>query len=186
MITGLRLEPAFMRFKVLRICAVVAIAAIALLILVVGRWPIGHRLTVKAYFANVDGLREGAPVRIAGVNIGTVKTVQVRPELGQEPVEVVMMLNPPYEIRIPSDSTVSIATAGVFGETYAEINSASASGPPIGPNAVLKAQRTEQMTMQQLLESVTRILEKKNCGCGVQNEKAEHAPQPAQHSTISR
>jgi phospholipid/cholesterol/gamma-HCH transport system substrate-binding protein len=175
-----------MRFKVLRICAVVAIAAIALLILVVGRWPIGHRLTVKTYFANVDGLREGAPVRIAGVNIGTVKTVRVRPELGQEPVEVVMTLNPSYEIRIPNDSTVSIATAGVFGETYAEINAASASGPPIGPNAVLATQRTEQISAQQILETVTKILEKKNCGCGVQNEKAEHTQPPAPHSAISR
>jgi phospholipid/cholesterol/gamma-HCH transport system substrate-binding protein len=139
----------------------------------------GHRLTVKAYFSNVSGLREGATVRIAGVDIGSVKSVHVRPELGQEPVEVVMMLNPPYELRIPSDSTVSLETAGVLGATYAEINAASASGPPLGPNAVLKTRLTEQMTAQQFLVFVNKILEKKNCDCGVQNERAEHIPPPA-------
>ena len=86
-----------MRPKVLRISAFVAVAVAALLIVVVGHWPTAHRLTVRAYFSNVGGLREGATVRIAGVDIGTVKSVHVRPELGQEPVEVVMMLNPPYE-----------------------------------------------------------------------------------------
>lgn len=175
-----------MRPKVLRISALVAVAVAALLIVVVGHWPTGHRLTVKAYFSNVDGLREGATVRIAGVDIGSVKSVHVRPELGQAPVEVVMMLNPHYEIRIPSDSTVSLETAGVLGATYAEINTASASGPPIGANAVLKTQATEQVTPQQFLEFVSKVLEKKNCDCGVQNEKAEHGPPPAKRPTLSR
>ncbi len=106
-----------MRPKLLRISTLVAVAIAALAIVIVGHWPAGHRLTVKAYFANVGGLREGAFVRIAGVDIGSVKSVHVRPELGPEPVEVVMILNPPYEIKIPSDSTVSLETAGVLGAT---------------------------------------------------------------------
>jgi ABC-type transporter Mla subunit MlaD len=175
-----------MRPKVLRISALVAVAISALLIVLVRHWPMAHRLTVKAYFSNVGGLREGATVRIAGVDIGTVKSVHVRPELGHEPVEVVMMLNPDYEIRIPSDSSVSLETAGVLGATYAEINTASASGPPLEQNAVLKTRATEQMTAQQFLEFVGKILEKKNCDCGVQNEKAEHTPPPARRSTLSR
>ena len=175
-----------MRPKVLPISVLIAVAVAALLIVVVGHWPTGHRLTVKAYFSNVGGLREGANVRIAGVDIGSVKSVHVRPELGQAPVEVVMMLNPPYEIRIPSDSTVSLETAGVLGETYAEINTASASGPPLGASAVLKTQATEQMTAQQFLESVSKILEKKNCDCVVRNEKGERTPPPAKRPTLSR
>jgi len=175
-----------MRPKVLRISALVAVAVAALLVVVVGHWPMGHRLTVKAYFSNVGGLREGATVRIAGVDIGSVKSVHVRPELGQEPVDVVMLLNPPYEIRIPSDSTVSLKTAGVLGATYVEINTATASGQPLGPTAVLRSQPTEQMTAQQFMEFVSKILEKKNCDCSVQNEKAEHTPPPARRPTVSR
>jgi len=175
-----------MRPKVLRISALVAVAVTALLIVIVGHWPKGHTLTVKAYFSNVNGLRDGAAVRIAGVDIGSVKSVHVRPELGQEPVEVVMMLSPPYDITIPGDSTVSLETSGVLGETYAEINTASASGPPLGANEVLKTKRIEQMTMQQFLESVSKILEKKDCDCGIENEKGERTPPPAKRTPLSR
>src|SRR5690348_10549925 len=82
-------------------------------------------------------------------------SVRVRPELGQEPVEVVMMLNPPYEIRISNDSTVSLETVGVLGATYADQYCRRVRPP--GPNAVLKTQTTEQMTAQQFLEFVVRL-----------------------------
>jgi ABC-type transporter Mla subunit MlaD len=55
---------------------------------------------VKAYFTNASGLRDGANVRVAGVDVGSVKSVRVRPELKEEPVEVVMVLNPRYEVSV--------------------------------------------------------------------------------------
>jgi len=175
-----------MRSSVLRISGLVALALAGLLIVLVGHWHKAHSLMVKAYFGNVSGLHEGAKVRIAGVDIGSVKSVRVRPELGQEPVEVVMTLNPPYEIKIPTDSTVFLQTAGVLGETYVEINTADASGPPLGQDAALKSQPVEQMTSQQFLELVSKILEKRGCDGGLQNEKAEHASPPAKRSPLSR
>jgi phospholipid/cholesterol/gamma-HCH transport system substrate-binding protein len=173
--------------RVLRIVAPVAVVVATLVILLVEQWPhAGHRLTVRAYFSNVDGLREGANVRIAGVDIGSVKSVHVRPELGKEPVEVVMLLNPAYEIRIPSDSLVSLQTAGVLGATYAEINTASASGPPIEANAVLKSQHVEQLSAQQLLDSVSKLLEKRNCDCCAQSENAQQPKPLAKRPASSR
>ena len=44
--------------------------------------------------------------------------------------EVIMNLQTPYELKIPNDSTVSLSTAGILGETYAQINISEASGPP--------------------------------------------------------
>ena len=82
----------------------------------------GNKLTVKTYFTNASGLRDGANVRVAGVDVGSVKSVRVRPELKEEPVEVVMVLNPRYEVRIPADSIVSLETEGVLGPTYVEID----------------------------------------------------------------
>jgi ABC-type transporter Mla subunit MlaD len=168
-----------MRAKVLRIFAIIVVPAAALMIWAVAHWTNPHVLTVKAYFSNVAGLREGAKVRIAGVDMGTVRSVRVRPELGQEPVEVVMQLNPSYEIRIPSDSAVSLQTAGVLGETYAAIDIATASGPPLGPNAVLKTRPTEQMNTEKFLDVVSKVLEKNKCDCGGQREKAAPAKRPA-------
>jgi phospholipid/cholesterol/gamma-HCH transport system substrate-binding protein len=37
-----------------------------------GGW-LTHKITIRSYFDNAGGLREGAPVRLAGVDIGNVK-----------------------------------------------------------------------------------------------------------------
>ena len=163
-----------MRPKILRVAALVAVAVVALLLVVLR--PMGHKLTVSAYFTNAEGLRDGAQIRVAGVKVGSVRRVRVRPELKEEPVEVVMVLNPPYQINIPNDSVVSLETAGVLGSTYVEIDAARASGPPIGNNAVLKSRPVAQMSTEQFFEHLSTILEKKNCDCGTQTESTTRSP----------
>jgi phospholipid/cholesterol/gamma-HCH transport system substrate-binding protein len=105
-------------FRVAGLIGVVLIALIALLL--VGK-PFGHKLVVKAYFSDAMSLRAGAPVRLAGVDIGSVKSVRARPELKEAPAEVVMVLIPSYELKIPNDSTASLMTAGILGETYVQL-----------------------------------------------------------------
>ena len=82
----------------------------------------GHRLELRTYFQNSAGLKDGAPVRLAGVHVGIVKSVRVRPEVKDGTVEVIMALCTPYEIQIPSDSIVTLETEGILGQTYAEID----------------------------------------------------------------
>jgi len=163
-----------MRWKLFRVAAIAGIA-IAALVLVLLK-PKAHRLTVKAYFTNGEGLRDGAQVRAAGVEIGSVRSVRVRPELKENPVEVVMVLNPPYEINIPNDSLASLETAGVLGSSYVEIESAGASGPPIGTDGVLKTRAVTPMTTDQFFEHISKILEKKDCNCGAQTENSTRIP----------
>src|SRR5205807_9031395 len=47
-----------------------------------------------------------------------------------------------YELKIPKDSLVGLATAGVLGETYLEIDTAHASRPPLEAYGYLKSKRT--------------------------------------------
>jgi phospholipid/cholesterol/gamma-HCH transport system substrate-binding protein len=173
-----------MRPKLLRLAAIVGVTVVALL-LVVPR-STGHKLIVNAYFANAEGLRVGAVVRAAGVEIGSVRSVRVRPELKEEPVEVVMVINPPYETKIPNDTVVSIRTAGILGAAYVEINAAAASGPAIGNNAVLKSRPIEQMSTEQFFDHLSKILEKKNCDCGAQTEKPTRSATAAGKSSTTR
>ena len=70
-----------------------------------------------------------------------------------------MVLNPPYELKIPNDSTVLLETPGILGETLVDIDAASATGPPIGANAVLKAKPTVQLTTEQFIEKLERSFE---------------------------
>ena len=124
----------------MRIAAVIVVAAlaVALAILFGSPRPAAHKVELRVYFQDANGLRAGAPVRVAGVEVGRVKSVRARPEMKATPAEVVMNLQTPYELKIPNDSTVSLATAGILGETYAQINITEASGPPAKNGDVLK------------------------------------------------
>jgi phospholipid/cholesterol/gamma-HCH transport system substrate-binding protein len=105
----------------------VVIAVIAFAVLFGYPRLFAHRTELRVYFQNAHGLRAGAPVRLAGVEVGTITSVRARPEMQAAPAEVTMRLRTPYELNIPNDSTVSLDTAGVLGETFAEINVLGAS-----------------------------------------------------------
>jgi phospholipid/cholesterol/gamma-HCH transport system substrate-binding protein len=102
-----------------------------------------HQLEVKTYFADARGLRTGAPVRVAGVDVGRVAEAHVRSELKEHAAEVVLLIQTPYELKIPADSVVSLRRDGLLGETYAEVDIRHASGPPIGNQGALKAWEEE-------------------------------------------
>ena len=148
----------------IRVAGVAALALIALVAVLLVKNPFRRKIVIRAYFANAMNLRAGASVRLAGVDIGSVESVRARPELKEAPAEVVMLLTPSYELNIPSDSTVSLETAGVLGDPYVEIDVGHASGPTIGSNAVLRAVATPQITTQELIQKVGDVLSRK-CDC---------------------
>jgi phospholipid/cholesterol/gamma-HCH transport system substrate-binding protein len=162
-----------MRWTPLRVAGVVVLALVALFAVRLVNRPFGHKIVVKAYFANAMSLRAGAEVRLAGVEIGRIESVRARPELKEAPAEVVMVLTPSYELKIPNDATASVETAGVLGQTYVDIDVGSASGAPIGPDAVLKTVATPQVTTKDLLEKFSEILSRKcDCDSGKKNDAA--------------
>jgi ABC-type transporter Mla subunit MlaD len=121
-----------------------------------------HGSEVKAYFQNAQGLRAGAPVRLAGVDIGSVKSIRVRPELREHPAEVIMTLRTSYELRIPNDSVVALAQAGVLGETFPDIDIRNASGPPLQDGGELRTRQTEDAN-KKFFEQVGNILQRRPC-----------------------
>lgn len=96
-----------MSWTSLRVAAVGALALVALIAVLLVKRPFAPELEMKAYFSNAMGLRIGAPVRLAGVDIGSVKTVRARPDLKEAPAEVVMILTS-HDLRIPNDSVASL------------------------------------------------------------------------------
>lgn len=89
-----------------------------------------HRLVLRAYFSDAKNIHSDADVRLAGVKVGTVKAVRIQSGMKDAPAELTMVLDTRYGLRIPNDSVVELQTAGVLGETYAEIEIAGTSGPP--------------------------------------------------------
>jgi phospholipid/cholesterol/gamma-HCH transport system substrate-binding protein len=77
---------------------------------------LGHEgYTLYASFENAGGLKSGASVEIAGVQIGTVRNVRLSNY--QALVELTITGN----VKIQDDAIASIKTAGLIGEKYVEI-----------------------------------------------------------------
>jgi phospholipid/cholesterol/gamma-HCH transport system substrate-binding protein len=80
----------------------------------------GHSIEVIFGFAN--GLREAAPVRLAGVEAGLVKKLRVfTDDKDQNKTKVRITLWTQENLRIPIDSKITINQLGLLGEKYVEI-----------------------------------------------------------------
>lgn len=68
-----------------------------------------------AHFSNVGGLKPRAHVRLGGVTIGTVSSI----ELDQETFDarVTMRISDRYD-ELPEDTSASILTSGLLGDQY--------------------------------------------------------------------
>ena len=70
---------------------------------------------LKARFTNLGQLRPNAPVKIGGVNIGTVADIQLDPV--KLDAVVTLAIDSRYK-DLPSDTSASILTGGLLGESY--------------------------------------------------------------------
>jgi phospholipid/cholesterol/gamma-HCH transport system substrate-binding protein len=130
------------------------------------------KIKLKSYFDNANGLREGAPVRLAGVDIGNVTNILVVRDRTKQltPVEVTMKVSTRYLFNLRKDSLTLLSTAGVLGETYIDIDSSQSKGPQAQDGDVLPSRevpdfsdmvRSGQGTLQNmdaLLKRLDRIV----------------------------
>jgi len=130
------------------------------------------RIKLQSYFDNASGLREGAPVRLSGVDVGNVIHIRVVPDKDkqQTPVEVIMKVSTKYGFDLRRDSVISLETAGVLGETYLDIDSSQAVGAIVQDgdtlatqthpdfNQVVRASQSTLENMDALLKRADRIL----------------------------
>jgi phospholipid/cholesterol/gamma-HCH transport system substrate-binding protein len=84
--------------------------------------------SLRTSFQDASGLKPGAAVRLAGVHVGRVRSVRAQPADHICPAAVGMQLQADYKLKIPGDSVVPIATEGLLGPAYLEIDVSGASG----------------------------------------------------------
>jgi phospholipid/cholesterol/gamma-HCH transport system substrate-binding protein len=128
-----------------------------------------RKLTVTTYFENSAGLKDGAAVNLQGVTIGTVKSIVVTtaPDRKLTPVQVVMKLDTKFQGDLHTDSTASLTTVGVLGDTVVDINSQVATGPTLQDGATLNTLETPTIEgvvkeSQGTIENLNTILAKMN------------------------
>jgi phospholipid/cholesterol/gamma-HCH transport system substrate-binding protein len=110
-----------------------------------------RKITLRSYFSNAAGVKEGAPVTLEGVTIGNVSHMRVVPDRNPTPVEVTMQVGERYLRDLHTDSISSIAQAGVLGDSYVDIDSTKASGPAPLNNAEL--QTSISPTIQEVISN---------------------------------
>lgn len=71
--------------------------------------------TISARFTNIGDLRDRAPVKIGGVTVGAVRTVELDPVTFE--AVVYMDIAARFD-EIPSDTGASVLTSGVLGDRY--------------------------------------------------------------------
>jgi phospholipid/cholesterol/gamma-HCH transport system substrate-binding protein len=85
-----------------------------------------QRYTLKTRFPNVAGLAKGSPVRVAGVQVGSVKDIL----FSGEQVDVVFDVNKDIRSRITDKSIASLGSVSLLGSSAVDITP-SATGAPI-------------------------------------------------------
>lgn len=74
----------------------------------------GATYSVQARFDNIGGLKPRAPVRVAGVTVGRVKSIGVDPATFQG----VVTLDIEKTYSFPKDTAAKILTSGLLGDQY--------------------------------------------------------------------
>jgi phospholipid/cholesterol/gamma-HCH transport system substrate-binding protein len=165
-----------LKWSQLRVGITVIAASVTLAVLLFlmsgSRGLFTKRITLISYFDNASGLRQGAAVRLSGVDIGNVSKIRIVPDKDKQltPVEVIMKVSTQYSFNLRRDSVTSLDTAGVLGETYLDIDSSQAVGPVVKDgdtlatqvhpdfNQVVRASQSTLENMDALLKRADRIL----------------------------
>jgi len=151
------------------VMAVIALALTAIMVVSVGgasgfSW---ERYGLKTTFDNVQGLKSGAIVRVAGVEVGKVTDV----DLNGTAVEVDLSVKKENQSRITSDSRASIGSMSLLGEPLIDISPAS-TGTPLKDGDYIKSSKPAAQlsdvtgSAQQGLTEATALLKDIRAGRG--------------------
>ncbi|MBX7433755.1 MCE family protein [Mycobacterium sp. Y57] len=109
------------------------IAAVAVLLY---SSAVADRTTVVAYFANSNGIFPGDDVRILGVPVGRIETIEPEPQR----VKITFWYDDKYEV--PADATAVILSPAIVSARVIQLNPPYTGGPKLTNNAVIPEERT--------------------------------------------
>ncbi len=123
-----------------RVGAIVLVMLAASIVVVVFVYPKlewGQHVRIGVYFHHIGGMREGAPLVVAGREIGVVESIALAPRdvnnplKGDDGVVATVAIAADEAARITRGGDVFIASRGPLGARYLEI------GPALGPGPSL-------------------------------------------------
>jgi phospholipid/cholesterol/gamma-HCH transport system substrate-binding protein len=96
------------------------------------------KLRYTAAFDNVDGLALDSPVRLGGLQVGSVKKISFATALSDQRIIVEMEVGNRFQERIRADSVARITGRGILGDKAVDISIGSPEKPVIPSGGELK------------------------------------------------
>jgi phospholipid/cholesterol/gamma-HCH transport system substrate-binding protein len=121
----------------------VSLGILAAFVLIMGGISFEKSYVQYVDFDNPGGLQTGAPVRMAGIRIGTVDEMTFRgtdvdPQTGHRAmVRCKLRLAAKYKPAIHDDAQFYVTTQGVLGEQFLAIDPGSPNHPPLDPEKTI-------------------------------------------------
>lgn len=132
--------------------------------------PIGGDVELKIMYNYAGGIEVGSPVRVMGIKVGKVKSIDFysdyKTESGEEvKLQVTIVVSQKSWNSIRSDSKFFINLAGVIGEKFLEISPGSNESPALSPGQRVRGEdppRIDQLISQSygLAGKLIEIIEK--------------------------
>lgn len=95
-----------------------------------------QKIALKTFVKAADGIRSGTPVNFAGLQIGTVDSVDLKK--GQQ-VQISFKVMKKYAKQLKADSVVRVVRPFIIGEKVLEIDTTQAKGPSVKEGQTLIA-----------------------------------------------
>lgn len=115
-----------------------------------------HTFMANAEFANLSGLQNGAIVRVAGMNAGEVKEINI-PSTPSGRFRVRMRLREDLHQLIRVDSVASIQNDGLVGNKFVQIDAGSDQAQVVPPQGTMQSK--EPFDLAQMLDRMSQTID---------------------------
>jgi phospholipid/cholesterol/gamma-HCH transport system substrate-binding protein len=112
--------------------------------------------TLYVRFADISGLTVGAPVRLAGLEVGSVAGLTFPEELDRKETRVKLVVLSKYMGRIRADSRAFIESAGLLGDKIINVSLGTAAAPELRDGDELPAGK--RVDFDSIAESVDQAV----------------------------
>ena len=142
-----------------------AVGVLVALVLLLGDCTVSSGFPIYVDFTNAAGLKPGAPVRVSGIPIGSIRNVDYRggeydEDVGRNVyVRVTLWLDEESADAIRQDAEFTITTQSVLGEPYVEVSSLNPDAEIVESGMVFEGIDPPRldMIMQQAYDSLEGI-----------------------------
>ncbi|KAA0109309.1 virulence factor Mce family protein [Mycolicibacterium sp. P1-5] len=137
-------------------------------------WPGAKSTTVVGYFSTAVGLYPGDDVRIVGVPVGTISSIEPQPQA----VKITMSLN--NGIRVPADAHAIIVAPNLVSARFIQLTPAYTGGQAMADGATIGPDRTGvPVEWDEVKEELTKLSRTLGPQAGTQGPLSEFVNQAA-------